>query len=216
MLGPRSSRFHQAALQSGLIDEAGLAACWELIAPERRTPEAIDRRLARQTISTGRLTLWQAQQLLAGRVSGFQIDKYILLNLLGRGGMGRVFLARDVRLNRMVALKLLSQERMNNPRAIARFRREAKVGAQLQHGKPRPGLRRGGVGRCPLSGDGTHRWQERRPVDRRPGQGPLADRRPPRPPGCARAGTCPAQGPDPPRRQPMQHPHHPGRNGQTD
>ncbi len=47
--------------------------------------------------------------------------------------MGRVFLARDVRLNRMVALKLLSQERMNNPRAIARFRREAKVGAQLQH-----------------------------------------------------------------------------------
>jgi len=133
MLGPRSSRFHQAALQSGLIDEAGLADCWDLIAPERRTPEAIDRRLARQTITTGRLTLWQAQQLLAGRVSGFQIDKYVLLNLLGRGGMGRVFLAKDVRLNRMVALKLLSQERMNNPRAIARFRREAKVGAQLQH-----------------------------------------------------------------------------------
>ena len=133
MLGPRSSRFHQAALQSGLIDEAGLAACWDLIPPERRTPDAIDRRLARQTISTGRLTLWQAQQLLAGRVSGFQIDKYVLLNLLGRGGMGRVFLAKDNRLNRMVALKLLSQERMNNPRAIARFRREAKVGAQLQH-----------------------------------------------------------------------------------
>ena len=133
MLGPRSSRFYQAAMQSGLVDEAGLNACWDLISPERRTPEAIDRRLARQAISTGRLTLWQAQQLLAGRVSGFQIDKYILLNLLGRGGMGRVFLARDVRLNRMVALKLLSHERMNNSRAIARFRREAKVGAQLQH-----------------------------------------------------------------------------------
>ncbi len=133
MLGPRSSRFYQAALQSGLIDEAGLNACWEAISPERRTPEAIDRRLARQAISMGRITLWQAQQLLANRVTGFQIDKYLLLDLLGRGGMGRVFLARDVRLNRMVALKLLSQERMNNPRAIARFRREAKVGAQLQH-----------------------------------------------------------------------------------
>jgi len=133
MLGPRSSRFYQAAMQSGLVDEAGLNACWDLISPERRTPDAIDRRLARQAISTGRLTLWQAQQLLAGRVSGFQIDKYVLLNLLGRGGMGRVFLARDVRLNRMVALKLLSPERMNNSRAIARFRREAKVGAQLQH-----------------------------------------------------------------------------------
>ena len=133
MLGPRSSRFYGAALQSGLIDEAGLNACWDLIAPERRTPEAIDRRLARQAIATGRITLWQAQQLLAGRISGYFIDKYILLSLLGRGGMGRVFLARDVRLNRTVALKLLSQERMNNPRAIARFRREAKVGAQLQH-----------------------------------------------------------------------------------
>ncbi|MBX6316679.1 MAG: protein kinase, partial [Isosphaeraceae bacterium] len=41
--------------------------------------------------------------------------------------------ARDTRLNRKVALKVLSRERMNNPRALARFQREAKVGAQLQH-----------------------------------------------------------------------------------
>ena len=133
MLELKASRFHQAALQSGLIDEAGLAACFELIPPEKRTPEALDRRLARQTIATGRLTLWQAQQVLGGRSSGFKIDKYLLLDLLGRGGMGRVYLARDLRLNRLVALKILSQERMNNTRAIARFQREAKVGAQLQH-----------------------------------------------------------------------------------
>jgi serine/threonine protein kinase len=133
MLDLKASRFYQAALQSGLIDEAGLAACFELITPEKRTAEAIDRRLARQAISSGRLTLWQAQQVLGGRSSGFKIDKYVLLDLLGRGGMGRVYLARDVRLNRLVALKILSQERMTNPRAIARFQREAKVGAQLQH-----------------------------------------------------------------------------------
>ena len=47
--------------------------------------------------------------------------------------MGRVYLAKDTRLNRRVALKILSPERMNNPRAIARFQREARVGAQLQH-----------------------------------------------------------------------------------
>ena len=132
MLDLKASRFHQAALQSGLVDEAGLAACFELIPPEKRTPDAIDRRLARQAIATGRLTLWQAQQILSGRSTGYKIDKYILLDLLGRGGMGRVYLARDIRLNRMVALKILSAERMNNPRAIARFQREAKVGAQLQ------------------------------------------------------------------------------------
>ena len=57
----------------------------------------------------------------------------MLLDLIGQGGMGRVYLARDTRLNRRVALKILSPERVNNPRAIARFQREARVGAQLQH-----------------------------------------------------------------------------------
>jgi serine/threonine protein kinase len=64
---------------------------------------------------------------------GLRIGKYTLLDLIGQGGMGRVYLARDTRLARPVALKILSRERMNNPRALARFRREAKVGAQLQH-----------------------------------------------------------------------------------
>ena len=79
------------------------------------------------------LTLWQAQQLIAGRTSGFKVDRYVLLDLIGQGGMGRVYLAQDTRLNRQVALKILSPERVNNPRAIARFQREARVGAQLQH-----------------------------------------------------------------------------------
>ena len=77
--------------------------------------------------------MWQAQQIIAGRTSGFKVDRYVLLDLIGQGGMGRVYLARDTRLNREVALKILSPERVNNPRAIARFQREARVGAQLQH-----------------------------------------------------------------------------------
>ncbi|QEH38695.1 Serine/threonine-protein kinase PrkC [Aquisphaera giovannonii] len=134
MLEPQTSRFWQASLQSGLLDAAGLAACWEGIPPEKRdAPEHLDRRLARQAIHRGLLSLWQAQQLLAGRTSGFRVDRYVLVDLIGQGGMGRVYLARDSRLNRQVALKILSPERMNNPRAIARFQREARVGAQLQH-----------------------------------------------------------------------------------
>ena len=62
-----------------------------------------------------------------------QINKYILLDAIGEGGMGRVFLAKDTRLNRKVALKVLSQSRLNDARAIVRFRREARLGAQLQH-----------------------------------------------------------------------------------
>jgi serine/threonine-protein kinase len=134
MLDPQATRFWLAALQSGLMDAQGLKACWEAIPPEKREViEHVDRRLARQSVQRNYLTLWQAQQLLAGRSSGFRVDRYLLLDLIGHGGMGRVYLARDTRLNRLVALKILAPERMNNPRAIARFQREARVGAQLQH-----------------------------------------------------------------------------------
>jgi serine/threonine-protein kinase len=133
MVDPQTSRFWQAALQSGLIDVDGLRGCWEGLPPEKRVADQLDRRLARQAVQAGLLTLWQAQQLLAGRSMGFKIDRYVLLDMIGQGGMGRVYLARDSRLNRRVALKILSPERVNNPRAIARFQREARVGAQLQH-----------------------------------------------------------------------------------
>src|SRR4051812_709894 len=133
MVDPETSRFWQAALQSGLVDAAVLRACWEALPAEKRGADQLDRRLARQAVQAGRLTIWQAQQLLSGRSSGFKIDRYVLLDMIGQGGMGRVYLARDSRLNRNVALKILSPERINNPRAIARFQREARVGAQLQH-----------------------------------------------------------------------------------
>ncbi len=134
MLDPTKTRFWKSALQSGLLDAESLAACWEAIVPEKRGDEDhADRRLARQAVQLKLLTLWQAQQLLAGRFSGFKVDRYVLQDLIGQGGMGRVYLARDSRLSRQVALKILSPERMNNPRAIARFQREARVGAQLQH-----------------------------------------------------------------------------------
>ena len=134
MLDPQASRFWQATLLSGLMDVQGLTACWEAIAPAKReVSEHLDRRLACQAVQQKALTLWQAQQLLAGRTGGFKVDRYVLLDLIGQGGMGRVYLARDTRLNRDVALKILSPERVSNPRAIARFQREARVGAQLQH-----------------------------------------------------------------------------------
>ena len=133
MVEPQATRFWHLAVQSGLVDAGALASCWARIPPAKRTIEAADRRLARQAIEAGFLTLWQAQQILGGRAVGFKIDKYVLLDRIGVGGMGRVYLARDTRLGRRVALKVLSPERMNNPRALARFQREAKVGAQLQH-----------------------------------------------------------------------------------
>jgi eukaryotic-like serine/threonine-protein kinase len=134
MFDPRASNFWQATIRSGLMNDESLTACWDAIEPAKRAhPEHIDRRLARQAVQSKLLSFWQAQQLLAGRTTGFKVDRYLLLGLIGSGGMGRVFLARDTRLNRDVALKILATERLCNPRAIARFQREGQVGAQLQH-----------------------------------------------------------------------------------
>ncbi len=60
-------------------------------------------------------------------------DGYRLLELLGRGGMGIVFRAREVALDREVALKVLALDPILSPDAFARFEREAKMAARLDH-----------------------------------------------------------------------------------
>ena len=60
-------------------------------------------------------------------------NKYRIEQLLGRGGMGAVYRARDMRLDRLVALKVVRAELLGDPEARRRFRREAQIVARLQH-----------------------------------------------------------------------------------
>lgn len=59
--------------------------------------------------------------------------KYEFLNILGRGGMGAVYLAKDKELHRQVAIKILPPELANQPGFQERFRREAQALAKLDH-----------------------------------------------------------------------------------
>lgn len=66
--------------------------------------------------------------------SGTIIDgKYELQRLIGRGGMGSVYAARQLQLDRQVAVKLLRHEVVADERAVARFNREARATARIEH-----------------------------------------------------------------------------------
>jgi len=59
--------------------------------------------------------------------------RYELVELIGEGGMGAVYLARQVAMDRMVALKLILAEAVKSPDAAARFEREMKLSAKIEH-----------------------------------------------------------------------------------
>ena len=64
---------------------------------------------------------------------GSRLGGYEILSLLGQGGMGEVYRARDVRLGRDVAIKILPTDVADDPDRLARFEREAQVLASLNH-----------------------------------------------------------------------------------
>jgi serine/threonine-protein kinase len=71
---------------------------------------------------------WEHEQIVAHVGAHFQIVREI-----GRGGMGVVFLARDIALHRLVAIKVLRQEFASSEEHRERFRREARMTARLSH-----------------------------------------------------------------------------------
>lgn len=119
--------------KSGLLESDGLAPfqeAWKQAGTTPKTPKA----LADALIREGLLTRFQAEKLLSGRWRGFIISgKYRLLERLGAGGMGAVYLCEHILMGRRVALKVLPINQAEDPASLARFYREARAVARLDH-----------------------------------------------------------------------------------
>ena len=70
---------------------------------------------------------------MPGTGNGLDFGRYHVQQLLGRGGMGEVYLARDTALERDVAIKFVAIDKLTDQYARARLLREAKAAAALDH-----------------------------------------------------------------------------------
>ncbi len=87
--------------------------------------------LSFQLVREGQLTPYQARQIAAGKPQELKLGNYTILDVLGEGGMGRVYRARQESLNREVALKILHLSQSSS--AIQRFDQEKHVIGNLRH-----------------------------------------------------------------------------------
>src|SRR5437868_5878165 len=113
---------------SKLLDPAAITA----IQTAADLPDAPGE-LAERLVQQGVLTRFQAKQLLAGKHRGFVLGPYRLLDQIGQGGMGTVFLGEHAALKKKVAVKVLSRDHAENKAAIDRFQREARAASALCH-----------------------------------------------------------------------------------
>jgi serine/threonine protein kinase len=80
-----------------------------------------------------RITPYQASRIQRGKAQHLILGNYTLLEHIGTGGTGQVFKARHRLVDRLVAIKILSEDFVRSQTSLERFRREAKAAAQLEH-----------------------------------------------------------------------------------
>jgi serine/threonine protein kinase len=127
----QADEFLAAVARSGLLSEEQIKAILDW-APADQCSDAAS--MAKYLVKIGRLSSFQAKQLLRGQTFGLVVGAFQVLSPLGKGGMSEVFLARDGARQLLAALKILPPARARRDhRFVERFRREMDVCSRILH-----------------------------------------------------------------------------------
>ena len=124
-------QFGKALVASGLFTSDDVKAFWNGLPAEGRPKDGEG--FAKLLVERGRLTDFQAKRILAGEGKSLVMGDYTVLQEIGAGGMGQVYKARHRRMDRIVALKVMSAAAMKDDAAVKRFQREVRAAARLEH-----------------------------------------------------------------------------------
>jgi len=131
-IGNEIEGFLSILRRSGLLPEGQEEAVLAELANQGVHPTDA-RSLAEAFVRHKILTAWQADMLLQGKHRGFHLGPYVILQTLGNGAMGSVFLAQHVVMQRRCAIKVLPSRSREDRDLLNRFQLEARVVAALDH-----------------------------------------------------------------------------------
>ena len=114
---------------SGLLQTTQLQDLWQWIATARPDVQGLAKEVSRR----GWLTAFQIKEIFKGRGRELVLDRYVLQDLLGEGGMGRVYKAHDQRMGRDLAIKIIRKEKLKHPAAASRFSHEIQALSKMNH-----------------------------------------------------------------------------------
>jgi serine/threonine protein kinase len=128
------NRFIEIVAKSKLVGDTPLQAALDDLRQQHDGQLPADAEaVADHLIGAGLLTRWHCGKLLDGKYKGFHLGKYKLLDHLGSGGMSNVYLAEHMLMGRRQAIKVLPKNRVADSSYLARFYREGKAIAKLNH-----------------------------------------------------------------------------------
>ncbi len=128
---PTLDDFTRALSDCGLMTLDEVRAFLKSLPADRRPKTAEE--FAQELFRQKKLTKFQAQAVYQAKTLGLVMGNYVVLEPIGKGGMGHIFKARHRRMERVVALKLLPPEATKSRAKVKRFQQEVKAAARLSH-----------------------------------------------------------------------------------